>query len=538
MKRNIYKAFVLGFGVLTLASCDDPMDEITSIIYDRVFAPTELEARNPRETSVTLQWNASKDAVDYSVQLFADDSLAFEGEPDVTLTTSETSIDITGLVYDTRYSARVMANDSVDTDRNSKWSEVTFKTAAQQIMESITENDTGDKNVTVRWPVGEEVTSIKIMLYGTTELAVPEYTITPEDLAAGSAYVDGLNPETRYDVYLYNNGKQRGHRDFTTIADLEGAIQVHDTDDLQTLLEEAQDGDVFALYGGTFIITPSDDPEVKETAGCATISKNITIKGIYPTSRPVINGRFQLDDGASLSLSQVVLDGTGTSGDQTFNYKTDGVTYASLDVQDCEIKNYTKGILYLNVTATISNVTFNNCLIHDIECDGGDFLDSRKGLIGTLNITNSTIYNSATGRDFIRIDDASGSFPGAAGPIITVDHCTIDGVANSSSRRLLYVRFPGNTITWTNNMVSNMPECGRGFSDNSATDVPNFSNNNYYNTKNLVSEGGEEKARFFDESGYTDDPQYKDAANGDFTIQNEDVSTRQIGDPRWYTAQE
>ncbi len=87
-------------------------------------------------------------------------------------------------------------------------------------------------------------------------------------------------------------------------------------------------------------------------------------------------------------------------------------------------------------------------------------------------------------------------------------------------------------------MVSNMPECGRGFSDNSATDVPNFSNNNYYNTKNLVSEGGEEKARFFDESGYTDDPQYKDAANGDFTIQNEDVSIRQIGDPRWYTAQE
>ena len=145
MKRNIYKAFVLGFGVLTLASCDDPMDEITSIIYDRVFAPTELEARNPRETSVTLQWNASKDAVDYSVQLFADDSLAFEGEPDVTLTTSETSIDITGLVYDTRYSARVMANDSVDTDRNSKWSEVTFKTAAQQIMESITENDTGEE---------------------------------------------------------------------------------------------------------------------------------------------------------------------------------------------------------------------------------------------------------------------------------------------------------------------------------------------------------------------------------------------------------
>ncbi len=533
MKRNIIKTCVLGLGLLTLASCDDPMDEITSLIYDRVFSPTELETRNVQETSVTLQWNASNGAGEYNVQLFADDSLAFEGEPDLALSTTETSIDIDGLIYDTQYSARVQAKDLEDPDRDSKWSTVAFRTAAQQIMDGITEGNTGDRYVIVTWPVGEEATSIKVMLYGTTELAVPEHTITPEELAAGSARIEGLNPETRYDVYLYNNGKQRGHRDFTTIADLAGATLVGPEQNLCELLEAATDGQVFALTGGKFVI-PYDGDEEGVTVGCATITKSITIKGVYPTNRPVINGRFQLDEGASLSLSQVVLDGTGTSGDQTFNYKTAGATYATLDVQDCEIKNYTKGLLYLNVAATISNVTFNNCLIHDVECSGGDFLDARTGLISSLTLTNSTIYNSAAARDFIRMDDASSSFAGAAGPTILVDHCTLDGIANNSSRRLLYVRFPGNTITFTNNMVSNMPNCGRGFSDNSATDEPDFQNNNYFNTKNLVSEGGEAKAKFFDTGGLTLDPQYVDAANGDFTIQNEDVSTRGIGDPRWY----
>lgn len=537
MKRNILRACILGLGFLTLASCDDPMDEITSIIYDRVFSPTELTTRNIQETSVTLQWNASNGAGNYTVQLFADDSLSFEGEPDMTLTTAETSVNVTGLSYDTQYSARVMANDTTNADRNSKWSEVTFRTSAIQFMNSITEGNTGDRYVTITWPAEKEVAIIKVFVYGTTELAVPEHTVTAEEAAAGEALIEGLTPETRYDVYMYNNGKQCGHRDFTTIADLNGATLVGPDDDIADLLENAVDGQVFALTSGTFVFPLTEeelnDPErdPNNTVGKAVISKNITIKGIYPTNRPVINGRFQLEDGASLSLSQVVLDGTGTSGDQTFNYKTAGVTYGAIDVQDCEIMNYTKGLLYLNVAATISSVTFNNCLIHDIECNGGDFLDSRTGLISELTLTNSTIYNSAATRDFIRMDDASSNFSGA--PVITVDHCTIDGAANDSSHRLLYVRFVGNTTTFTNNMVSNMPNCSSGFSNQSKTSEPTFRNNNYFNTKNLVSNDGG-AARFFDTTGYTDDPEYVDAENGDFTIQNEDVSSRQIGDPRWY----
>ena len=61
MKRNIIKTCVLGLGLLTLASCDDPMDEITSIVYDRVFAPVDLKASGLTQTSANLNWMASED---------------------------------------------------------------------------------------------------------------------------------------------------------------------------------------------------------------------------------------------------------------------------------------------------------------------------------------------------------------------------------------------------------------------------------------------------------------------------------------------
>ena len=49
MKRNIFRTCVLGLGLLSLASCDDPMDELTSLIYDRVFSPIDFEARSITE---------------------------------------------------------------------------------------------------------------------------------------------------------------------------------------------------------------------------------------------------------------------------------------------------------------------------------------------------------------------------------------------------------------------------------------------------------------------------------------------------------
>ena len=523
MKHIALYTMMFGLGTLALTSCDDAMDEITSIVLNRDFAPIGLEAKSATENSITLEWTKSHDNVTYTIELFADDSLTFEGTASNTYTDIEaTKLKISGLVYDTKYSARVMTIDNDDPNRNSKWSNVFFRTSAQQIFETPTENDIADRSVIMTWPAGEAATTVRVYV---DDNLVKEQPVTADEVNEGKVVVTGLEPETAYTIRLYNGEKQRGSKDITTIADLNGATLVHEGDDLRTLIEAANDGDVFALYGGTHII-PDSDTEGK--ASSVKVTKSITIKGIYPTNVPVIKGRFEIYEGASLDISQVVIDGIDNSTtDQAFNFKTADATYPRLRVENAEIKNFGKGVYYLNVAATVQELTFYNCLIHDIVCDGGDMFDCRKGRIDALNFQQCTIYNSAAARDFIRMDDASAR---GGTPTITVDHCTIDGCANGG-KRLLYVRYVGNVINWTNNIVTNT---GAVWSNQSKTGVPQFQNNVYFNCAKLNIADVEGKTNMFaDEAGKEANPQYKDAANGDFTVGNESVSKLGVGDPRW-----
>ncbi|MGM9708880.1 MAG: DUF4957 domain-containing protein [Prevotella sp.] len=526
MKHIALYTMMFGLGTLALTSCDDAMDEITSIVLDRDFAPIGLEAKSATENSITLEWTKSHDNVTYTIELFADDSLTFEGTATSTYTDIEAAkLKITGLVYDTKYSARVMTVDNDDPKRNSKWSNVFFRTSAQQIFETPTENDIADRSVIMTWPAGEAATVVRVYVDGNL---VKEQPVTADEVNKGKVVVTGLEPETAYTIRLYNGEKQRGSKNITTIADLNGATLVHEGDDFCAMIEAANDGDVFALYGGTHLIPDSDTPE---KTGSVKVGKSITIKGIYPTNIPVIKGRFEINDGASLELNQVVIDGIdNATTDQAFNFKTANVTYPLLKVENAEIKNFGKGVFYLNVASTVQELTFSNCLIHDIICDGGDMFDCRKGRIDALNFLQCTIYNSAAARDFIRMDDASSALGGT--PVITVDKCTIDGINTSGGKRLLYVRYVGNVINWTNNLVTNT---GAVWSNQSKTGVPTYQNNAYFNCAKLNVLDVEGKSNLFvDENGKAvDDPQYTDAANGNYTIGNESVSKLGVGAPRW-----
>ena len=187
MKRNIFRTCVLGLGLLSLASCDDPMDELTSLIYDRVFSPIDFEARSITENSVKLQWVKSEGADTYTIEIFADDSLTFEGEPVQTITDiteAQIPYTVSNLVYDTKYSARIMAIDADDADRNSKWHGVYFRTAAQQIFNNIPESSISDRSVTVTWPAGEEVTRITVTDANTGAIVINK-DLTAEEIAEG-----------------------------------------------------------------------------------------------------------------------------------------------------------------------------------------------------------------------------------------------------------------------------------------------------------------------------------------------------------------
>ena len=513
---------------LALTSCGDVMDEITSLVLDRNLSPINLEARVQDRTNVKLSWTAVNGATGYIIEQYDNDSLSFDGKTasaTYTISADEVPYTITGLEGETDYSFRVMSVTAGDESRNSKWSEVYAKTGTEQIIYALGENDVKARAVTIKWPAGQSAEHIVV-----TDAAgniVVDHAITAEEIAAGEATITGLTPETTYTAKMLRaSGKTRGTVSFTTAIELaENDILVKAGDDIATAIADAPAGARLVVMPGTYTVTDADGVVA---AGAVDINKSLTIKGLRQNDHPVIKGRFTISGGSDIMFDQVTLDGTGTSGDQAIVFKAEG-EYNSLSVTNSEVKNYTKGFYYINVAANVKTITIDNNVISNIECNGGDFFDCRTGAIQNLVITNNTIYNSCAARDFIRYDDASAKFAGVA-PVITVDHNTLDGVSSQAdgSKRLLYIRFAGNSTTFTNNIVTNT---AANFSNQSKTNEATFKGNYYYNAPNLLPGGI--NGKFFDASGIVADPAYKDAANGDFTVGNEDIAFAKAGAPRW-----
>src|SRR5690606_31751900 len=110
---------------------------------------------------------------------------------------------------------------------------------------------------------------------------------------------------------------------------------------------------------------------------------------------------------------------------------------------------------------------------------------------------------------------------------VTIDNCTLYGVRNSSSKRILYVRFETNELTMKNTILA---ETEGSFTNQALSSQPSLSNNNYFNAPNFHTANGSVK---IDSSPATLDPEFEDPAAGDFTVNNQEVIDDKQGDPRW-----
>ncbi|RZL47311.1 MAG: DUF4957 domain-containing protein, partial [Pedobacter sp.] len=367
MKKN--KLYIGIFFLMTLigfSGCkDDMMDEITKLEVDRAFSPVGLTAVVVNKTGVRLSWANIPNAKTYTVEVFenADFSgTAFKIVKDITFL--QVPYTITGLSGDTQYSIRVKSvGEGVD---DSKYVSASIKTDAEQIFETVNTAKLTSNSVVLNWPAGQTATTIILTPGNITK------NVTPTEIAAGEATITGLTGETLYTAKLLNGTKVRGTITFTTLLDLGGAKPVYPTDNLVTLLNNAAAGDVFALFPGTYTINAD-----------ITLTKSISIKGAKPSDKPkIIGAAFKIKGGAGLELKDLSLDGTGSIANQTIVYDEDN-TFGALSVRDNEIKNYGKGMLYINFKALLESATFSGNNIHDIVCSGTGFIDFRAGFAKT-----------------------------------------------------------------------------------------------------------------------------------------------------------
>lgn len=523
-------AMAFGLPLAGLTACSEPDDIVNSVNYSRLFSPADLEAKVQNTTGVRVTWKLISTATSYDVEIYADDeNMTFSGTPalkftatpsDIVASSTENALTIPAgqLEGETIYSIRLRAKGAA---ADSKWSATTFETGTEQILNTPDATEITKTSVTLSWPAGTAVTRISVVKNSEELLS---HDITTEEKAAGKATIDGLQVESTYTFYIYNGEKQRGKIQVQTLPNYTPATSVQE---LKDALATAAEGEVIMLTENAVYDFTEDGTTTSVEINKNTIIKsnnNATIKGIY----------FQIINGASLEFANITLDGEGGSGDQAFTFKEAG-DFGKLWIHDAEIKNYTKGFFYINVAAAIDEITIENCIIHDIVCSGGDMFDSRSGGYKVFNLLNNTIYNSAASRDFIRMDDASSAVSISA-PQIVVDHNTLYNVGSAEANyRLLYVRFAGNVITFSNNIVAGT-NYKRGFSNQKTTGIPTFKDNFYFQTKNLVSadDTADATIQFYDADGTVlDATPFADAASGDFTLVDGPAKYKEAGDPRW-----
>lgn len=399
---------------------------------------------------------------------------------------------------------------------DSKWTVTSATTLSEQIFLPVRDGDIEGTTATLRWAPNSNVTQI------TMSPGNISHTITPAEKTAGVATVTGLTGETAYTANLLNGAKKRGVLTFTTEVDLTTGTVINPTDDLKAKIAQASAGSKLFLMPGDYT-----------TASEFLVTKPLTIRGAKSYDKPKIHGKFLLSAGAtSLSLIDLDINGDGTQSD-VVKYSEVSEAYGALLISGCNIHDFTKSLLSQSGTGStkIVSATIENSIVTNVLTSGGDFIDFRTSHLGSLTLKNSTFNNCSTGRDFIRIDAAPGLSGGSLTTNILIDACTISNAAMKATNRILYVRFVNNASTVQNTIFETPLAI---YTNQAGTAAPTFVNNNYFNSAALHTAAVDEKVKIDDSGTYgTADPEFDNSAIGDFTVKNQTIIDKKIGDPRW-----
>jgi hypothetical protein len=512
--RGLIATLLVAFAV---SSCESYSEELLDGLGNtREFSPISLTAKVKNQTFVELNWTVNPEADHYTVEFSADDPEFKVIYKTLQVTASQLPLTVQ-LEGETTYSIRVKAITTGLAD--SKWSVITATTLSEQLFSPVQPADIEATQVTLRWVPNSTVTQISVMPGNIV------HTITAAEKTAGVAVVTGLTGETAYTATLLNGTKKRGVVTFTTGIDIGTGILVKSTDDLMQKIADAASGAVLVLEPG--------DYTAANQIGAITLAKSITLRGLRSYNTPKLHVNFVLTNGAA-NISLIDLDLKGDKGAaaaavSVVKYNDNSVTYGALLISGCNIHDYGVSLISANLTAAkITSIIVDNSIVTNVLTTGGEFIDVRGSQVGQLTLKNSTFNNCATARYFIRMD---AGLTGLTTNVL-IDSCTINNpnMLNTAANAVLYTRFVTNVIAVKNTLFSNTPA---PYTRETATANPTFTSNNYFNSPNLNANPIPLANNRPDTAGTTLNPQFVDAATGNFTIKNQTLIDNKIGDPRW-----
>ncbi|WP_163407643.1 DUF5123 domain-containing protein [Flavobacterium ajazii] len=529
-KRNILKGIIAASMLAVLAgSCESYTEDLITVLdTNREFSPTGFKATVRNRTSAELVWDTNESDDHYVVQFSANDADFGTIFKELNVTADQLPITV-ALEGETLYSIRVKAVSNRGKE-DSKWSETTAQTLDEQIFLATQAGDILGKEATLRWIANSSATKIVLTPADETKPTVT-HTITAGEKTSGVAIVTGLSSLTKYTADIFNNTSRRGSQVIQTEVDLSDGTEVGPTDDLATIIANAGANDILILKPGDY------------TSQVSTIvlNKPITIRGLRSFDKPKLKLTFSLalfTTGVTGNINLIDLDLTGSPASASnkidfIRYSVSG-NYSKLLVSGCTIHDYERTLIGAGsgIAANIPSIIVENSVITNVGTAGsGSFIDFRAAFADEIILRKSTFNNCVPGAAFIREDNAT-TF-GTVTSDVTIDSCTLYGVTNTiaaSGLQIMYVRFTTNEVTVKNSIFA--ATIAR-FSNQSTTDLePTFENNNYFNAPTLNDATAVAPLKA-DGAGTALDPQFVNAAGGDFTVKNQVLIDRKVGDPRW-----
>ncbi len=321
---------------------------------------------------------------------------------------------------------------------------------------------------------------------------------------------------------------------FTILATmmLAGALSISAADvnvttgtELKSAIEGASSGDVIILADGDYSL--SVDMKVKVP---------LTVKAANPLKANVAGGTFALDGAINgdVTIKDINFDGTrdATKDPIVFAaYFCDFISsFASVGnvlIENCTMKAYGNCLLRANrVEGTCTSFKVNNCIIYNIGSVAAyPFFQFTKTKIGRLELTNSTIYDLKN--EFFQM---YGTADGNDDGVVLFQNNTFYDIVKDEAR----TPFGGKSgkFYMKNCIIVKSPVHGtKEFNFDAKVTVREGVDNVIYDFAN----GALITAPWSSITGTLEiDPGFKNAAEGDFTIQaGSELVTKQIGDPRW-----
>lgn len=237
--------------------------------------------------------------------------------------------------------------------------------------------------------------------------------------ATSTTEVTGLTDNTKYDIYLFNNGVIIGKASFTTQRDYPAGYTVtaiSSASDFESTISKASGDVVFTI------------PEGAEwNIGNVTINvdalNNFIIWG-EGSNKPkltmtlTIEGTYETVEFYNLELDSEQKDG---NWDKTYliNYQPDEDVSSSLDelvVEGCDIFETGHAVRVKHSNGSIGGVRINNCVFNGYKKYAVSLSDLKVDMTNGVNITNSTFVNAADGDYTFRTKNIKCD--------ISVDYCT------------------------------------------------------------------------------------------------------------------